>query len=47
MELKQEALTFARDWGADYILVSLTYDRAPHRWWHLSLTEIWVLFNHL
>jgi hypothetical protein len=21
MELKQEALTFARDWGADYILV--------------------------
>lgn len=33
MELKQEALTFARGWGADYILVRKPgLGLASHRW---------------
>lgn len=41
MELKQEALTFARDWGADYILVRKPgQDGVSRRWWYLPLIEI-------
>lgn len=41
MELKQEALTFARDWGADYILVRKPgYDGVSLRRRYQSLIDI-------
>lgn len=43
MELKQEALTFARAWGADYILVRKPGLGLRGRHWYWSPKEVLVM----